>query len=148
MKEKKILNLAFIAHDARKDDLITWAHFNRKILSTHHIYATGTTGKLLKEKCPGLQVTTMQSGPLGGDQEIGSMISRGKIDGLFFFWDPMTPHPHDPDVKALIRLAVVKNIIIVEDRYTADLVITSSLFANPEYKPIKKDYTAYLKRPL
>jgi methylglyoxal synthase len=115
-----------VAHDDRKGDLLDWAEYNRAILARHDLYATGTTGRLLAERL-GVQVTRFQSGPLGGDQQIGALIASGGLDMLVFFWDPMSPQPHDSDVKALVRIAVVWNIPIACNRTSADYLITSPL---------------------
>ena len=136
--------IALVAHDNKKDDLIDWAIYNKTVLSKHQLFATGTTGRLLEESLD-VHVTKFLSGPLGGDQQIGSLIAEGKIDMLFFFWDPMEAQPHDPDIKALIRLGVVWNIPIACDRATADFLLTSPLMHN-EYEAIIPDYANYLKR--
>ena len=120
--------IALVAHDARKPDLLEWVEFNRDILSHHRLYATGSTGKLLAEET-GLPVHRYISGPLGGDQQIGSRIAEGQIDFLIFFWDPLEPQPHDPDVKALLRLAVLYNIPTASNRATADFLIASPFMA-------------------
>lgn len=118
--------IALIAHDNKKRDLLEWARFNKSILAEHHLCATGTTGRLLQEEL-GLPVVRMQSGPLGGDQQIGGLIAQGEIDFLIFFWDPLEPHPHDTDVKALLRLAVVWNIPVACNLASADFMISSAL---------------------
>ena len=118
--------IALVAHDDRKGDLLEWAEYNRDILANHVLYATGTTGRLLGETLD-LPVTCFQSGPLGGDQQIGALIASGQLDMLIFFWDPMSPQPHDSDVKALVRIAVVWNIPIACNRTSADYLITSPL---------------------
>ncbi len=137
-------NIALVAHDHLKRDMAEWARFNRGTLSRHTLFATGTTGKLL-EKELGIPVIRMQSGPLGGDQQLGAMISEGKIDALIFFWDPLAPLPHDPDVKALLRLAVVWNIPCACNRATADFMISSPLLEN-NYERKIPDYSSYLSR--
>ena len=118
--------IALVAHDDRKGDLLDWAEYNRAILARHDLYATGTTGRLLGDLLD-LPVTCFQSGPLGGDQQIGALIASGRLDMLIFFWDPMSPQPHDSDVKALVRIAVVWNIPIACNRTSADYLITSPL---------------------
>jgi methylglyoxal synthase len=118
--------IALVAHDDRKDDLLEWAEYNRDILADHILYATGTTGRLLSDALD-LPVTCFQSGPLGGDQQIGALIASSDLDMLIFFWDPMSPQPHDADVKALVRIAVVWDIPIACNRTSADYLITSPL---------------------
>lgn len=129
---KKRKRIALVAHDHKKKDLIEWAIFNRTILAKHELVATGTTGKLLEESLD-RPVRQVLSGPLGGDQQIGAMIAQGEIDVLIFFWDPMEAQPHDPDVKALLRLAVVWNIPVANDRATSDFLMTSPLM-HEEYE--------------
>jgi len=118
--------IALVAHDGRKRDMREWAEFNRDLLAEHSLFATGTTGRMLSEEV-GLPVTRFHSGPLGGDQQIGARIADGEIDLLVFFWDPLEPHPHDHDVKALLRLAVLWNIPVACNRATADFLISSPL---------------------
>ena len=120
--------IALVAHDNRKGDLLEWAEYNRDILADHILFATGTTGKLLSARLD-LPVTCFQSGPLGGDQQIGARIADGDVDILIFFWDPLSPQPHDSDVKALVRIAVLWNIPIACNRTSADYLITSPLLA-------------------
>ena len=138
--------IALVAHDNKKRELIEWAIFNRTTLSKHKLYATGTTGTMLEEELD-QSVTKLQSGPLGGDLQIGAMIAEGKLDVLIFFWDPMEAQPHDPDIKALLRIAVTWNILIACDRATADFILTSPLMLDA-YAPIIEDYSIYLKRKI
>ena len=143
VKMNFVKNIALIAHDNRKQDLIEWARFNKDILAQHNLYATGTTGQLLIREL-GLDVTCLKSGPLGGDQQVGAMIANGEIDFLIFFWDPLEPMPHDPDVKALLRLSVVWNIPTACNRATADFMISSPLM-HTEYERIILDFEARRK---
>jgi methylglyoxal synthase len=140
-KRKKI---ALVAHDNKKAELRDWARFNRGTLAEHDVSATGTTGQVL-EKDLGFTVTKLQSGPLGGDQQIGAKISQREIDFLVFFWDPLEAQPHDPDVKALLRMAVVWNIPVACNRSSADFMISSPLMSG-EYEHLTPDYDAYLTR--
>lgn len=139
--DKKI---ALVAHDNKKRDLLEWARFNRDLLAHHEVYATGTTGQILEREL-GFPVRKLQSGPLGGDQQIGAKIVSNEIDFLIFFWDPLEPQPHDPDVKALLRMAVVWNIPIACNRSTADFMISSPLM-DGEYDRLVPDYDAYRSR--
>src|SRR5512138_3366109 len=136
--------IALIAHDHKKKDLLDWALFNRGTLSRHHLYGTGTTGRMLEELLE-LPITQFKSGPIGGDQQIGSKISEGEIDFLIFFWDPLEPQPHDPDIKALLRMAVVWNIPIACNRSSADFMISSPLM-DGEYNRLVPDYDGYVNR--
>jgi len=131
-------NIALIAHDNRKLELLEWADFNKGTLEEHNLFGTGTTGGLITEKL-GLKVHRYRSGPLGGDQQIGAGISEGKIDFMIFFWDPLQSQPHDVDVKALLRLSVLYNIPVACNRATADFLISSPLL-NGKYERIIKDF--------
>ena len=136
--------IALVAHDKKKKDLIEWVRWNRAGLVNHVIIATGTTGRLLEEEL-GIQVIKLQSGPLGGDQQIGAKITEGEIDLLIFFWDPLEMQPHDTDVKALLRIAVVWNIPVACNRASADFIISSPLMSGA-YQHLTPDYEAYIKR--
>ena len=138
--------IALIAHDHKKHDLIEWAIHNKEQLQKHQLFATGTTGKML-EAALDMHVTQFLSGPLGGDQQIGAKIAEGQIDAVVFFWDPMEALPHDPDIKALLRLAATWNIPTACNRATADFMMTSPLMRQ-EYEVLLTDYTNYLTRKL
>ena len=142
MNPKK--KIALVAHDNKKHDLLEWVRFNHDLLIQHELYATGTTGRLL-EQTLGVEINKLRSGPLGGDQQIGARIAEGKIDFLVFFWDPLAPHPHDPDVKALLRIAVVWNVPIACNRASADFMFSSPLMSG-EYVRILPDYEGYRER--
>ncbi|HEX2613823.1 MAG TPA: methylglyoxal synthase [Fibrobacteria bacterium] len=142
-KNKRI---ALVAHDNLKPDLVEWAKFNKVLLAHHTIFATGTTGGLLEREL-GVKIQKFQSGPLGGDQQIGSKIVEGEINFLVFFWDPLEPAPHDPDVKALLRLAMVWNIPVACNRASADFLISSPLM-DVVYPRRVRDYTAYRTRKI
>jgi len=142
-RDKKI---ALVAHDNKKQDLVEWAEYNRTLLRQHVVFATGTTGEILEHEL-GFKVAKLQSGPLGGDQQIGAKIVDGDIDFLIFFWDPLEPQPHDPDVKALLRMAVVWNIPIACNRASADFMISSPLM-DGEYDRLVQDYDDYRTRKL
>src|SRR5512135_902498 len=151
MAHKKIAmrpnkKIALVAHDNKKRDLLEWAKFNRTLLAHHEVYATGTTGLVLERELE-LTVHKLQSGPLGGDQQIGSRIADNEIDFLIFFWDPLEPQPHDPDVKALLRMAVVWNIPIACNRASADFMISSPLM-DGEYDRLVPDYDGYRTRKI
>ena len=136
--------IALVAHDNKKQDLLEWARYNRGTLGQHQLYATGTTGALLQEALD-LPITRLLSGPLGGDQQIGAMIAAGEVDFVIFFWDPLEAQPHDPDVKALLRIAVVWNIPVACDRASADFMISSPLMAEGYARHVP-DYDEYLGR--
>jgi methylglyoxal synthase len=135
---KPAKQIALVAHDSKKLELLEWARFNRELLAKHHLFATGTTGKLVEQEL-GLSVHKYLSGPLGGDQQIGARITVGELDCLIFFWDPLEPQPHDPDVRALLRIAVVWNIPIACNRASADFIISSPLMTEA-YQPSLPDY--------
>lgn len=142
LKVKK--RIALVAHDNKKKELIEWVTHNKNILARNELYGTGTTGRLIEEST-GLSVTRLRSGPMGGDLQLGSMIADNKIGLVIFFWDPMEAQPHDPDIRALLRMCVVWNIPIANNRSTADFIITSPLF-NEEYKLKMTDYSKYIQR--
>ncbi|MCX8062153.1 MAG: methylglyoxal synthase [Anaerolineales bacterium] len=149
MKYQKITmnpnkKIALVAHDNKKRDLLEWARFNRDLLAHHEIFATGTTGFILEREL-NIPIHKLQSGPLGGDQQIGAKIAENEIDFLIFFWDPLEPMPHDPDVKALLRMAVVWNIPIACNRATADFMVSSPLM-DSEYERLVPDYQSYRQR--
>mgnify|MGYP000082098014 CR=1 FL=1 len=125
-------NIALVAHDQKKPEIIEWAKKHVSKLATHKLFATGTTGKLIQQAAPELSITALKSGPLGGDQQLGSMICEGQLDILFFFTDPMTPQPHDVDIKALLRLSTMYNCVVACNLATADFVIESPLFDKPQ----------------
>lgn len=137
--------IALVAHDHKKPSLLAWAQKNKDKLVNHQLYATGTTGKMLEEALS-ISVSKLKSGPLGGDQQIGALIADQKIDILIFFWDPLEPHPHDPDVKALLRLAIVWNIPVASNMASADFLINSPFFLGNYQREIP-DFDGYLNRP-
>jgi methylglyoxal synthase len=136
--------IALVAHDNKKIELLEWAKYNRERMAEFEIVATGTTGKLLEKELK-MNVHTVQSGPLGGDQQIGAQITEGRIDLLIFFWDPLEPLPHDPDIKALLRLAVLWNIPLACNRTTADYIFTSPLLSSDYQRKIPQ-FKSYLER--
>ena len=138
--------IALIAHDNMKSTLSEWAEQHHSTLARHELYATGTTGHKLAREL-GLDITPLISGPLGGDQQIGAMLVEQKIDMIVFFWDPFEPLPHDPDVKALLRIAAVWNVAVACNRSSADFMLTS-LLTNSEYNYQVPDYEAYLAERL
>jgi methylglyoxal synthase len=142
IKPRKKIGL--VAHDNKKPDLTEWARFNQRFLVAHDLVATGTTGTILEEEL-GVGILKLQTGPLGGDQQLGALIAEGEIDFLVFFWDPLEPQPHDPDVKALLRLAVVWNIPVACNRASADFMISSPLMTG-DYERRMPDYTSYVDR--
>ncbi|HVB73795.1 MAG TPA: methylglyoxal synthase [Ktedonobacteraceae bacterium] len=144
MENKK--RIALVAHDNKKQDLMQWAAYNKPLLAKHELYATGTTGKLLEQEL-GIEVHKLQSGPLGGDQQIGAKISEHEIDLLIFFWDPLTQQPHDSDVKALLRISVVWNIPVACNRASADFMISSPLMTG-DYERDLPEYDNYIGRIL
>jgi methylglyoxal synthase len=149
--------IALVAHDNLKRDLADWVSWNRDKLLEHHLVCTGTTGKmvaktLLEQQIDGphdfFEMTMLKSGPLGGDQQLGSMIAEGKIDAVVFFWDPMEAQPHDVDVKALLRLATLYNVPTAINRSSADFIISSPLFDSSDYRCEMRDYKNYIERAL
>jgi methylglyoxal synthase len=141
---QEVKRIALVAHDNKKNDLVEWAVYNKRVLRNHQLVATGTTGRLLEENLD-IPVQKLFSGPLGGDQQMGALIAEGKLDIIIFFWDPLEAQAHDSDVKALIRIAVTWNIIIACNRTTADFILTSALM-NQDYELKLPDYSNYLKR--
>jgi methylglyoxal synthase len=139
-----VKRIALIAHDNCKDDLLDWARYNRGTLAGHQLFATGTTGEILGTELD-LEITRFFSGPLGGDQQVGAGIAEGRIDFVIFFWDPLEPHPHDVDVKALLRIAVVYNIPIACTRASADFMLSSPLMRE-EYDRLVNDPTEKVRR--
>lgn len=142
MNERK--TIALVAHDNKKDDLLQWVQYNETKLTRHRLVSTGTTGSMIEGETD-LDVIKLESGPLGGDQQLGARISRGEIDLIIFFWDPLEPHPHDPDVKALLRMAVVWNIPVACNRASADFMFSSELVDQPYERSIP-DYDTYKDR--
>lgn len=139
-------NIALVAHDGKKAALTEWVKNHQDILRRHTLYATGSTGHSIEEKL-GIHIHKLESGPLGGDQQLGAKIVSREIDLLIFFWDPLEAQPHDPDIRALLRIAVVWNIPVACDSTTADYLITSPLLES-DYRPLIPDYTAYRNRIL
>jgi methylglyoxal synthase len=150
---EKTKHIALVAHDNRKKDLIEWFEYNYRSLLKHRLVCTGTTGRLVEEallrKLSGetadYKILKLKSGPLGGDQQLGAMITEGQIDLVIFLWDPMQPHPHDVDVKALLRIAVLYNVPIACNRASADFIMSSPLM-NERYLPVVKDFEDHIKR--
>ena len=144
-----VKTIALVAHDNKKQDLVEWVRYNLKTLIKHNIVCTGTTGKLvedvLNKDAKNVNITKLKSGPLGGDQQLGAMIIDGKIDIFVFFWDPMQPHPHDVDVKALLRISVLYNLPTACNRSSADFLISSKLF-NEDYSPKIDSFNDYINR--
>jgi len=138
--------VGLVAHDNKKRDLIDWVTFNRRLLAQHDLVATGTTGAML-EDVVGTGIRKLQCGPLGGDQQLGALIAEGEVDFLVFFWDPLEPQPHDPDVKALLRIAVVWNIPVACNRASADFMISSPLMTS-NYERQMPDYQSYVNRQI
>jgi len=151
----KIKTIALVAHDNRKPDMLEWVEWNSDILIEHNLVCTGTTGRLIEETLEKIikvkdhslipAIKKLRSGPLGGDQQLGAMITEGKIDMFIFFWDPMQPQPHDVDVKALLRIAALYNVPTATNRSSADFLISSPLMSE-SYEPILKDYSGYISR--
>lgn len=144
IRMREVKRIALIAHDNCKDDLLDWARYNRGTLAGHQLFATGTTGEVLGSELD-LEITRFFSGPLGGDQQVGAGIAEGRIDFVIFFWDPLEPHPHDVDVKALLRIAVVYNIPIACTRASADFMLSSPLMRE-EYERLFNDPSDKVRR--
>lgn len=151
---KRVKNIALVAHDNRKKDLLEWVEWNWTILLKHNLICTGTTGKLVEERLTKklgrkfdveFEIKKLRSGPLGGDQQLGALITEGKIDLIIFLWDPMEPQPHDVDVKALLRISVLYNVPTACNRSTADFLISSPLM-DQDYDPVLVDYSEYINR--
>jgi methylglyoxal synthase len=149
-------HIALVAHDARKQDLVDWVDYNWQKLIGHDLVCTGTTGRMVEallqrrgstQPAPSISLRRLKSGPLGGDQQLGAMIAEGEVQLFIFFWDPMTPQPHDVDVKALLRIATMYNVPTATNRSTADFLISSPLFAT-DYQPAQPDLGDYLNRKL
>ena len=140
----EIKKIALVAHDNRKAALIEWVDENKELLKKHTLCGTGTTAKLISEKT-GLNVHRFESGPMGGDQQIGAAIVNGEIDLMIFFWDPLTSQPHDPDVKALLRIAVLYDVAIAMSKSTADFLLSSDKF-NKEYERNVIDYYGRIRK--
>jgi methylglyoxal synthase len=136
--------IALVAHDNKKQDLFAWAKYNRNLLERHKLYATGTTGRILAEELE-LKIVRLESGQLGGDQQIGAKIAEGEVDFVIFFWDPLEPLPHDPDIKALLRVAMVWNIPVACNRSSADFMISSPLMESGYLRWVP-DYTTHRAR--
>jgi len=143
IKTQSKKNIALIAHDNRKRDLLEWVEYNKGSLEKQNLFATGTTGLLITKET-GLEVTRFKSGPLGGDQQVGAAIVNEQVDMMIFLWDPMEPQPHDVDVKALLRISVVWNIPVACNRATADFLISSPLM-DEEYERLVIDYESRRK---
>jgi len=154
MKKRK--TIALVAHDNRKEDLVEWVSWNYEVVLKHNLLCTGTTGKIVEDELTRkikeedneelqINITKLKSGPLGGDQQLGSLIVDSKVDFIIFFWDPMQPHPHDVDVKALLRIAVLYNIPMACNRASADFIISSPLIYK-DYNRVVKDYSEYINR--
>ena len=154
----KRLSIALVAHDAMQHDLAEWVAWNWAKLLSPRLICTGTTGRIVTETLmerrakdaahSHFDITMLKSGPLGGDQQLGAMIANGEIDMLIFFWDPMSAQPHDVDVKALLRLATLYNVTTAINRSTADVMISSTLMVDADYKPVVRDYSSYIARVL
>jgi methylglyoxal synthase len=138
--------IALVAHDHKKNDLVEWVRFNKDLLLQHELCATGTTGMLVEQEL-NIEIDKLESGPLGGDQQLGAKIAGGEIDFLIFFWDPLESLSHDPDIRALLRIAVVWNIPVACNRSSADFMISSPLMSRP-YERMIPDYEAYRHRSL
>ncbi|WP_166266762.1 methylglyoxal synthase [Marinobacter caseinilyticus] len=141
-----VKSVALVAHDNKKKELVDWVAANNTRFANLKLYASGTTGKLLSKSLNRSDIHCLLSGPLGGDQQIGAKIAEGEIDLLVFFWDPLEPQPHDPDIKALLRIAALWNIPVACNRATAEFILTSAYMTDDQHRPTKPDFSEYTER--
>lgn len=141
-----VKSVALVAHDNKKKELVEWVSANKTRFANLTLYASGTTGRLLTERLKREDIVCLLSGPLGGDQQIGAKIAEGEIDLLVFFWDPLEPQPHDPDIKALLRIAALWNIPVACNRATAEFILTSAYMTDDHHSPTRPDFSQYTER--
>lgn len=141
-----VKSVALVAHDNKKQELVEWVARNGTRFAQLKLFATGTTGRMLAERLKRSDIKALLSGPLGGDQQIGSKIAEGEIDLLVFFWDPLEPQPHDPDIKALLRIAALWNIPVACNIATAEFILTSALMTDDQHRPQRPDFSIYTDR--